>query len=336
MAYDGYRQSPGPYDQKGNSSQQPPSPIDPQFTSSTPPYPSQYAPDRLNMPQPQMPPTSPSQPPNQDSSWYQQPQPGRINEAVNSAFYQENTPGYLPPEVVSQITANVIQQLKATGLDSAQGQQPAPQQPSQYQLPPQQPWPSTVSSPVPPYAEPTPAPAQYPPHPPPQFQPPPPQQPWPPVTSSPQPPYAPPVSAQNPGPSQPPDIAAENVNYQSYTGQTGYPPPPNPNPSPVPQPERRESPINHRSDHSHAESHPSATPRNVTFTDESTLERIWGKFFDNGMPTERLGQFLRGIAVHLVSPIPGIYDMLSNIPSDRGLCARKYPGHSSGKDATVL
>lgn len=32
----------------------------------------------------------------------------------------------------------------------------------------------------------------------------------------------------------------------------------------------------------------------------TTLEKIWGKLFDDGKPTPRLGQFLRGIAVHLV------------------------------------
>lgn len=32
----------------------------------------------------------------------------------------------------------------------------------------------------------------------------------------------------------------------------------------------------------------------------TTLERIWGKLFDDGKATKRLGQFLRGIAVHMV------------------------------------
>jgi hypothetical protein len=35
----------------------------------------------------------------------------------------------------------------------------------------------------------------------------------------------------------------------------------------------------------------------------TTLERIWGKLFEDGKPTKRLGQFLRGIAMHLVSLI---------------------------------
>lgn len=32
----------------------------------------------------------------------------------------------------------------------------------------------------------------------------------------------------------------------------------------------------------------------------TTLEKIWGPLFDNGRPTARLGQFLRGIAIHLI------------------------------------
>lgn len=33
----------------------------------------------------------------------------------------------------------------------------------------------------------------------------------------------------------------------------------------------------------------------------TTLEKIWGKLFEDGKPTKRLGQFLRGVALHLVS-----------------------------------
>ena len=113
---------------------------DPRYTSSnrtSPPYPSQYGFDRINMPQPQMmPPTSSpsSQNPdlhqhqhqdwNNNNAWNQQAHSGRINEAVNSAFGETDRSSYLSPDVVSQITANVIQQLKTTGLDNIQSQQP--------------------------------------------------------------------------------------------------------------------------------------------------------------------------------------------------------------------
>jgi hypothetical protein len=43
-------------------------------------------------------------------------------------------------------------------------------------------------------------------------------------------------------------------------------------------------------------------PRLSTGNEETTLEKIWGPLFDrDGRPTRRLSQFLRGIAVHLVS-----------------------------------
>lgn len=46
---------------------------------------------------------------------------------------------------------------------------------------------------------------------------------------------------------------------------------------------------------------PSAPSRRSTARDETTMERIWGQLFDkDGKPTPRLGQFLRGVAVHLV------------------------------------
>ena len=38
-----------------------------------------------------------------------------------------------------------------------------------------------------------------------------------------------------------------------------------------------------------------------TGKEETTLERIWGQLFDeDSHPTVRLGQFLRGLAVHIV------------------------------------
>lgn len=36
----------------------------------------------------------------------------------------------------------------------------------------------------------------------------------------------------------------------------------------------------------------------------TTLEKIWGKLFEDGQPTARLGQLLRGIAVHLIEDYP--------------------------------
>jgi predicted phosphohydrolase len=49
------------------------------------------------------------------------------------------------------------------------------------------------------------------------------------------------------------------------------------------------------------EARPKPPSRETTLTEMTTLEKIWGKLFEEGRPTKRLGQLLRGIAVHLVS-----------------------------------
>ncbi|GAB7360536.1 hypothetical protein MBLNU230_g8484t1 [Neophaeotheca triangularis] len=44
-------------------------------------------------------------------------------------------------------------------------------------------------------------------------------------------------------------------------------------------------------------SRPSQAPEEI---EETILEKVWQPLFDNGNPTMRLGQFLRGIAIHLI------------------------------------
>lgn len=244
---------------------------DPHYSSSnwtSPPYPSQYGYDRINMPQPQMmPPTSSpsSQNPdlhqhqhqdwNNNNTWNQQAHSGRINEAVNSAFGETDRSSYLSPDVVSQITANVIQQLRTTGLDNVQGQQQQPQQQ-----------------------------------------------------------WTPPAPGAGNGYSQSPT--------SSHTGPEGtfnhqhYPPPPyqsSPHPSrpsPVSQSmERQGSRASQSSEHNpRPETRPSPLSNESTDTGTgmTTLEKIWGKLFEDGNPTKRLGQFLRGIAMHLVSTVSSL------------------------------
>jgi hypothetical protein len=46
---------------------------------------------------------------------------------------------------------------------------------------------------------------------------------------------------------------------------------------------------------------PKPPSRDATVMEMTTLEKIWGKLFVDGKPTKRLGQFLRGIAMHLVN-----------------------------------
>ena len=50
------------------------------------------------------------------------------------------------------------------------------------------------------------------------------------------------------------------------------------------------------------EARPKPMARASSSKEETTLEKIWGSLFEeNGKPTKRLSQFLRGLAVHLVS-----------------------------------
>ncbi|KDE77688.1 hypothetical protein AO1008_03361 [Aspergillus oryzae 100-8] len=210
MAYDGYQNNSVPFYQPGNANQM--NPNEPRASPYTPPYPSQYGHERLNMPQPQ-------------------PYDGRINEAVNSAFHKADTSTYLSPEILTQITANVIQQLKETGLENLQTM--ATQD-------------TSASSPHVPY---------------------------------------------------------ENPAYQPRPPSTGYSSSPHlqPRASPAPPSERRGSPASQMSEHSQKmESRPKPPSREATVTELTTLERIWGTLFEDGKPTKKLSQFLRGIAVHLI------------------------------------
>ncbi|KAF9892132.1 hypothetical protein FE257_002538 [Aspergillus nanangensis] len=275
MAYDDHQSSSKPYLYMGN-----PEHInseDYRPLSSTPPYPSQYGPDRIHMPQPPsapLPTSSPlsqyPEPPRDQSSWQPQPQPqpsdGRINEAVSSAFAGANPQTYLSPDVLSQITATVIQQLKETGLENLQGDQRSSSQPPR---PPKQ---------------------------------------WDPAATLPSDPLAPPPMGTHNVFPPPPNVVYENPEYPPPPpSSTGYSASPHiySRASPAPPSERRESPASQASDYSQkVETRPRAPPRDATVTELTTLEKVWGKLFEGGKPTDRLGQFLRGIAVHLIEDYP--------------------------------
>lgn len=318
MAYDEFPGSTSPYSYIGT-----PDPANPGEYSQPPytaPYPAQYDPARLVMPQPQIPPSSsPSaspypEPPRDPNIWPHQqhapppppgPSDGRINEAVTSAFGQANPSSYLPPEVLSQITATVIQQLKETGLENLQHDQHQPMQPPP--RPPKQ-WNPTPS----PYNEPASSPSpsnmahSYPP--------------------------PPPMNMGGPDATEyppPPPASAYPSSPRAYT-----------RPSPVPS-ERRESPASHVSDQSQrTDPRPRAPPRDVTVTELSTLEKIWGKLFADGKPTERLGQFLRGIAVHLIEDYPPantiviVPEKLQKFYEDTKVSSDPYPWHDIFDDRT--
>jgi hypothetical protein len=172
-----------------------------------------------------------------------------INDAVNSAFTNSSaTAGALSPELLhqltSQITANVIQQLKATNITAPQASPSI--QPDQK---------SSVGG-SPPLDRAT--------------------------VYTPPSPYPPPDTQRSPPkPGLGVDMSA------------GSPPPPEKRPTPPPsyssQPE--EDPM----------TRPKGPQRISTGGDMTVVEKIWGTLFDEqGEATPRLGQLLRGIAMHLI------------------------------------
>lgn len=78
------------------------------------------------------------------------------------------------------------------------------------------------------------------------------------------------------------------------------------------------------------ESRPKPPDRDTTVMEMTTLERIWGKLFEDDKSTKRLGQFLRGIAMHLVRKFNirvSKAERSINIVTDRGLSARQHACH---------
>ncbi|KAL8666405.1 MAG: hypothetical protein Q9202_001428 [Teloschistes flavicans] len=202
-----------------------------------------------------------------------QPQP--INEAVGSAFQSD-----VPPELIAQITENVLKQLKTSGIDSS-------------------------ATPVPPLQ------ARYPP-------PPPVHQPVPhsPSTAS---ASSPPMPARVFTPPSP-HKNSDYIDHTSPQPQLGVFPAPIQSPqeprSPVkeaPYPNfydrKTSSPVSQTSES--GPTRPKGPERLSTSKEETTLEKIWGQLFDeDGHPTPRLGQFLRGLAVHIIEDYKPCYSIV--------------------------
>lgn len=205
----------------------------------------------------------------------QEQQPGArqplkpIAEAVNTAFDNAHVPG-ISHEVMTQITQNVIEQLKKTG--SLGGAQTPTSQNHQQPLHP----PAT-----------------------PRYPPPPSQQHNPPPTS----PTAytagsPPSPARNVHTPPSPQRHTEQHSDSPESRASGVCETANMHRAPE---EKR--PASNLSNHSDTqESRPKPAKRALSSKEETTLEKIWGPLFDgDGKPTNRLSQFLRGLAVHMVS-----------------------------------
>ncbi len=182
------------------------------------------------------------------------------NEAVSSAFQKIDPSTYVPPELVAQITENVIKQLKNSGLDSGT---PIPQQQHQHQPPPppplaQSPPNRSGSSPVL-------------------------------TTRNAQTPPSPRPKPSYPAYGSPPNSSGSNP--APYNSRDTQIPQGNDRRSLSPQGQSTESTLRR----------PKGPVRLSTSKEETTLEKIWGQLFDEeGHPTVRLGQFLRGLAIHIV------------------------------------
>lgn len=206
----------------------------PQTPSSVPrPYGYEYP------PQPRAP------QPNQTSN-------GHTHDPANCAGNSAEPTNYLSPEVLSQITAQVIQQLKTTGLDnlSTPGTPPQPEQSSRKTK-----MRSRAGSTVARGGDSTP-----------------------PITSRPdrtnhqQPSVTEDDDESRPSPIATPPLARRSSSQESRWSDVTRPQPPD---------------------------------RAATVAEITTLEKIWGRLFEDAKPTDRMNQFLRGIAVHLVSAFIG-------------------------------
>lgn len=219
--------------------------------------------------------------------------PPKIDEAVNSAFdrAQTETSNYVPPELIAQITQNVIKQLQSSGLE---GSTPVPPQ-SRFSPPP------TVQQPVP----------------------------LSPSTASGTSPNMPHRVYTPPSPNKPSDYPGHTSPSHS---QSAYLPdgpqsPRDHKASHFSPPRRSSTPESQTSDlNEKPYTRPKGPSRLSTSKEETTLEKIWGQLFDeDSHPTARLGQFLRGLAVHIVrvQTFEGYIELvvaeLTDCLTDRGL-----------------
>lgn len=190
-----------------------------------------------------------------------------LDEAATSAVGDADNPHYVPPEIIAQITANVINQLKNTGID---GTTPTPTTHTQFPPPPppiQQPVPLSPSA----------------------------------VSASSQSMYS-----RNIYTSPSPRTHSDLSNHGSPPPQPAFSEnwPTSPPPHVQSHDRKTSSPLSQTSDSSYAR--PKGPTRLSTSREETTLEKIWGQLFDEeGNATARLGQFLRGLAVHIVCSLLG-------------------------------
>ena len=185
-----------------------------------------------------------------------------IDEAVTSAFDTADTAQHVPPDLIAKITESVIQQLKTTAVGES-GTTPVPQGQNNYPPPPvHQPVPLSPST----------------------------------VSGS-----SPPTANRKVYTPPSPQKHSDYAGHSSPPPPAAYPQSHSPRQTPAANiGERRpSSPLSQGSETSHTR--PKGPIRLSTGKEETTLEKIWGQLFDEEChPTTRLGQFLRGLAVHII------------------------------------
>lgn len=211
-----------------------------------------------------------------------------IDEAVSNAFDRAGAenPNYdVPPELIAQITQNVIKQLQTGG--GLEGSTPIPSQ-SRFSPPaPQQPVPispstasgTSLNMSTRLYTPPSPP------------------------RHSDLPNYTSPQSQSGCLPDKPQSPRLER-SAQSQSGRLpDKPQSPRLDRSAHLSPRRSPSPSYSQTSESSEKAYtrPKGPSRLSTSKEETTLEKIWGQLFDEeSHPTNRLGQFLRGLAIHIV------------------------------------
>ena len=186
-----------------------------------------------------------------------------IDEAVTSAFNTAESAHHVPPELIAHITENVIKQLK-TAAGGENGTTPIPQAQNSYAPPP-------VHQPIP----------------------------LSPSTGS---GSSPPMANRKVYTPPSPQKHFDYTGHSSPPPSTAYAPPHSPRATPMASfgERRASSPPSQTSETSYTR--PKGPERLSTGKEETILEKIWGQLFDEQChPTSRLGQFLRGLAVHIVS-----------------------------------
>lgn len=228
-------------------------------------------------------------------------QSGHFHDAVSSAVNSSESTSYLSPDVLQQITATVIQQLKANGLDNTNNLPGSSGPP-----------PARSQSLQPPYIAADVAPRPH--------------------------SESPPIASQRSGSVPFVDPMSKSYDTQPYV-------PPSASSSDFPPHQTAETSSRRRESMSsqgsqRGEARPRPPERDTTAMEMTTLERIWGKLFEDGKPTKRLSQFLRGIAMHLIEDYPPgntlviTPDKMQKFYADANVSLDQYPWKDIFDDRT--